>query len=170
MKNKNGFTMLELLIAAAIIGTLALFATQSFRKTAANVRVEEAKARAQMVSAASYRFVLDHPNATLGEDPFSAAVRPARRESCSPTTFTLQNLIDCGYLEYRQYAAEIRDHKADGDTFQRNFVMSTSADASGKVSGDICVRGSSAKILKHDNMHYCYSNGVYIGGYPYIPD
>lgn len=155
--------MLELLIAAAIIGTLAIFAMQSFRSSAADVRVEEAKMRAQVVSVAAYRFLLDHGNATISSDDSTAtAVAEANRSRCSASAFSLQNLIDCGYLEYRQYAAEERGdttHSGD-DNFESNFTMTFERGSSNTATGKVCVQGRTAKITNYDSRAYCYKNGV----------
>ena len=62
MRKNKGFTLLELLIAAAIIGSLAVFATVSFRKTSSDVRVQDAIARAKVVANAARRFVFDNPS------------------------------------------------------------------------------------------------------------
>lgn len=147
MNNKNGFTLLELLIAAAIIGVLAIFATQSFQAAATDVRVEDAKARAKIVAAAAHRFLLNYPSASsnLGSDGNSLIVSTDSRR-CKTNTISVQNLVDCGYLEYRQYNAETRE----GENYKRNFNMTFEI-----VNGIlmVCVQGTTPKIK--DKKQYC---------------
>ncbi len=83
-KNHKGFTLLELLIAATIIGILAVFATISYRNSAADARVAEAKSKLDMVGWAVQRYKLD-PSACLAIN--------------SQEKLTVENLAACGYLE-----------------------------------------------------------------------
>lgn len=61
MKNNKGFTLLELLVAATIIGTLAVFATVSYKNSAADARMESFKARADELAGAVQRFSFEYP-------------------------------------------------------------------------------------------------------------
>lgn len=61
MINKNGFTLLELLIAAALIGVLAMFATQAYRASASDIRIENAKAYARLLFAAKENCLVEYP-------------------------------------------------------------------------------------------------------------
>lgn len=95
--NKKGFTLLELLIAATIIGILAMFATVSYKSSQADVRVAGAKARAEMLAGAVQRWNLDHP-AIWG------LMKNSSSGACSYVggqgeTTGVQNLIRCGYVE-----------------------------------------------------------------------
>lgn len=67
MKNNNGFTLLELLVAATIIGVLAVFATVSYKNSAADARMAEAKARANALAGAIQRFKIEYPALTLSK-------------------------------------------------------------------------------------------------------
>ena len=94
---KRGFTLLELLIAATIIGILAMFATVSYKSSQADVRVAGAKARAEMLAGAVQRWNLEHPaiwglmkNSSGG----SCSYQGGQGESNG-----VQNLIRCGYVE-----------------------------------------------------------------------
>ena len=149
MMNRRGFTLLELLIAAMIIGVLSIFATQAFRNTASDIRVEDAKARAQVVAAALRRFTLDHPNATLAQTETMGTV--SAPSTCSSTTISLQNLINCGYLEYRQYATEVRN----GNSYKTHFTMTLENDTNGVV---VCVQRAQAQGKITDSKKYCTGN------------
>ena len=127
MNRNAGFTLLELLMAAAIIGVLIFFATQTFRRTSSDVRVQNAKTRARAVAAAAHRFKQDYPTATFlkeGDEKNFGFVSAPRPVNCglSAGGISLQTLIDCGYLDYRQYAAEFRSQGEDGvPIFYDNF-------------------------------------------------
>ena len=73
--NRAGFTLLELLIAAAIIGILALFATVSYRNSAAQTRVAQARAVTQSLAMGNYRAHIDYPSIRFDENPISDAVQ-----------------------------------------------------------------------------------------------
>lgn len=154
MKNKNGFTLLELLIAAAIIGVLAVFSIQSFQVAAADTRVEDARARAKIVAAAAHRFMLDHPSVSASTyvDDGNSVITSANSANCALNIISVQNLVDCGYLEFRQYNAETRE----GNNFKRNFTMTFEPKTVNKESIiTVCVQGATTKITKHDNTKYC---------------
>ena len=154
MNNKNGFTLLELLIAAAIIGVLAIFAIQSFQVAAADTRVEDARARAKIVAAAAHRFMLEYPSVSANSyvDDGNSVITPADSANCALNIISVQNLVNCGYLEYRQYNAETRE----GENYKRNFTMTFEPKTVGEdVVFTVCVQGATIKITKHDNTKYC---------------
>ena len=57
----KGFTLVELLVAATIIGILAVFATNSYRNGVAETRWAQAKANLDQLAAAVQRVKLDYP-------------------------------------------------------------------------------------------------------------
>lgn len=103
MYNKNGFTLLELLIAAALVGVLAMFATQAFRASASDIRVEDAKARALLLANAAEQYFIENSEAAFAtgsaENPIKDFVAPV---TCNTSDSTAQQLVNCGFLEYRQ--------------------------------------------------------------------
>lgn len=104
MRYRKGFTLLELLIAAAIMSALAILATSSYRKSVAETRIQDAKNRLQAVAGAMHRFMLDHPNATYaGADELLYLTTDQDTCSKSPA-FSAAKLIQCGYLENRQWS------------------------------------------------------------------
>lgn len=98
MRNKKGFTLLELLIAATIVGLLAMYATVSYRNSMFEARLAEAKARTETVGVARQRFELDYPGIS-----FSGFVSNLPKEDClvgaGSSDAVAQDLIHCGYLE-----------------------------------------------------------------------
>ncbi len=105
---RKGFTLIELIIAAAIVGALAVFATQTFRHSASDIRVQDAKSRAKVIAMAARRMKYDNPTVTFEtsaalSDEILTARNTAATETCSLISVDLQTLIDCGYLEYRKY-------------------------------------------------------------------
>lgn len=153
MSHKYGFTLIELLIAAVIIGTLAIFAMQSFRSASSDIRVEDATARAKIVAMAARRFWRDYPASASGINTGNVGILQAPNiNHCDTTIINVQNLIDCGYLEYRQYAHEILDETGQ---LRGNFNMNLAEVRSGGklVTIRACVTGNNQKIVS--NLRYC---------------
>lgn len=84
MKNmgRKGFTLLELLIAAALVAVLTMFATQTFRKTSWDIKLENAKRSADTIAVAAYRHDIAYPGETAD----------------------IPKLIARGFLDNREYA------------------------------------------------------------------
>ena len=101
LHKKSGFTLVELLVAAVIIGVLVVFASQSFRHSSSDIRVQNALAKAKVVAMAARMFKEDHANASFTSDPLQNPLyENIGSEACDTTgTVTLQTLISCGYLE-----------------------------------------------------------------------
>ena len=100
MKNKRGFTLLELLIAATIIGTLVVLATVSYRSSAAETRVAAAKAQTEMLAGAVQRFSLE--NRVTSSQPGQMVSVGNSNAGCTVTTaheLSPENLIYCGFVE-----------------------------------------------------------------------
>ena len=148
MHNQHGFTLLELLIAAAIISTLAVFATQTFRRSSSDVRLQDIQARAKIIAMAAHRMKVEYPGVTFSTDWMGTVASP-NSSLCNPQgDITLQTLIHCGYLDYRQYAAEVREDTAE-NPYKSNFRMKFAAADSYKV----CVQGTTDKVV--DKRCYC---------------
>lgn len=104
MKNKRGFTLLELLIAATIIGTLAVLATVSYRASESEAHVSSAKAKTEVLASAVQRFVLEYPNATLPAGLMSnaaslGACNPSSSDTNNPTTLIVCDFVGNGGWE-----------------------------------------------------------------------
>ncbi len=156
MKHKQGFTLVELLIAAAIIAALAVLATQSFRASSSDVRVEDAKVRARMVAMAVQRYLVDYPEA--GETSKLVALKGTslgtisapNSAACMGNTGvnSLQNLVNCGYLEHQQVVGSF---KRAGETASENFKFVFGAD------GKVCFYAKNAKIVTtYSSKNSCY--------------
>jgi len=110
MKNRKGFTLVELLVAATIIGALAVFATISYRQSAMESRWAAARARADMLWGAMQRFMtdngIDHTYA-VGGNGIMTDLSPSEDGKCpihvgfaTPSRIIYpQWLIKCGYVE-----------------------------------------------------------------------
>ncbi|MBR2082654.1 MAG: prepilin-type N-terminal cleavage/methylation domain-containing protein [Elusimicrobiaceae bacterium] len=160
MYNKKGFTLLELLIAAALIGVLAMFATQAFRSSASDVRVEDAKARALALAMAAQRYYIEYPNSASFSTGESNALKlfdiPEKQAKCNinASSASAQNLVDCGFLEYRQIAC---DGKSSEGTFCNVTMWFDSIDRS-NAEVTVCFRGK-GRIT--DKKKYCTSGGAF---------
>lgn len=65
MRNNKGFTLLELLVAATIIGVMAVFATISYKNSAADARMAAYKARTDALAGAVQRMRLEYPHVSI---------------------------------------------------------------------------------------------------------
>lgn len=98
--NNKGFTLLELLIAATIIGVLAVFATVSYKNSMAETRVEAAKTKVRQIATAVSRLQLDYPSASLDNLQGQLIDIGYTEANCDAGSFTSPNsLMVCGYLE-----------------------------------------------------------------------
>ena len=156
--NKNGFTLLELLIAAALIGVLAMFATQAFRASASDIRIEDVKARALLLQMAAERYYLEYPGATSFRTGSNNALTPflSPGNTCYTNTATPQNLVDCGFLEYRQVAYDSSKKKNNTREFSGSVDMWFSSASKDNVT--VCFKGKGRVI---DHSTYCTSGGAF---------
>ena len=111
MKNNKGFTLVELLVAATIIGALAAFATVSYRRSAAEARWTAAKAKADQLAMAVQRLDADHPgiissfsqstldDLTTSELNLPCPLKPGVVSTKVNHKVSPKALIWCGYLE-----------------------------------------------------------------------
>lgn len=164
MYNKNGFTLLELLIAAALIGVLAMFATQAFRASASGVRWEDAKARAQALAIAARRYYIEYPNSpsfpTGASNYLKGFLVPDRTGAACNTTgaVTVQNLVDCGFLEYRQVACEGRQVKDGNKEYYCHVKMWFDSITPETADVEVCFEGQG---LIKDEDTYCTDGNIF---------
>lgn len=138
-QNVQGFTLLELLIAAAIIGVLAIFATQSFRQTGSDIRIQNAKTGAQAIAMAARMFNEDHKTATFST---TALLNPsAVSGACNITSVTLQTLVDCGYLERRKYLESDFVYRFQSASVPNVCISQADTSRAITLSGEHCTNG-----------------------------
>ena len=94
------------------------------------------KTRARHIAMAARRYKLDHPAATFSTAQMGKVTSVT---TCGNIVsgVTLQTLVNCGYLDYRQYKDENASH----------FTMKFTS------AGKVCFKGNSTKIL--DSACYC---------------
>ena len=98
MRNKNGFTLLELLIAATIVAALSVVSTIYYRNSVAETHIQAAKMRTEVLAEAVRRFRLDYGADKLTNGEFRRLV--SNNHSCVPTTNgAVTSLITCDYVE-----------------------------------------------------------------------
>ena len=97
--HKKGFTLLELLMTAAIISALAVIAVSSYRAKIGDTYIEDAKNQARALATAARLFELEYSvtvkTAEMPDAPFTII-------PCAPTDPSdAQQLVACGFLENR---------------------------------------------------------------------
>lgn len=163
MKNNRGFTLLELLIAATIVGILAVFATISYRNSVVETRAASAKSRLDMLGTALERFELDYPGVVI-----KGGVNMADLSSdgtCALDYSAPNNpsvLISCGYVENGGWSDEYFFFQPCGDLQNGSIcAKSGSAVADGVLA---CMSGVSsnaklsAQYKKDKGYLYCFSS------------
>lgn len=100
MKNKHGFTLLELLIAATIMGLLAMVAAVSYRASVVENRLAAAKIKTEQLATGYQRFLQEQPvrldnngGSTLMGNLTDTTIE------CQPYSHHPKTLITCGYVE-----------------------------------------------------------------------
>ncbi len=101
MKNQKGFTLLELLIAATIIGTLAVLATVSYRASESDAHVAAARAKVEVLAGAVQRFRLEyeHANIASGKIGNLSLVPPCDRDVRGNPDNNPSVLIQCDFVD-----------------------------------------------------------------------
>ena len=149
--NQKGFTMLELLIAAAIVGVLAFFAARGYRNTLGEAYIEDGKNRVRAVATAIQQFQMDYPGYSFsgGEDLVKG------KSACSVgVAGTAQVLINCGYLDNRPWS--------DGHISIEVCGISTTKQCGKATLGGrlVCLTGKDAKFPDYNGKNkyiYCES-------------
>ncbi|MBQ7908284.1 MAG: prepilin-type N-terminal cleavage/methylation domain-containing protein [Elusimicrobiaceae bacterium] len=104
MKNKKGFTLVELLVAATILGILAVFATTSYRNSVAENHWAQARAVTKQLAGSLQRVKMDYPFLSfeagkMTSNVYLDTVCPLDSTLTAETVFRRGDLISCGYLE-----------------------------------------------------------------------
>ncbi len=154
-KSTAGFTLVELLVAATIIGILTMFATVSYRNSAAETRWAQAKANLEQLAAAVQRAKVDYPSikfssVKMSNTSSSCTWNPGTSSNTSPS-----NLIACGYLEGNRWNSEYFEY----------YVCDNKTSSPCKSGAVACVGFLStakvpSKFKKYTYCFYARSGGV----------
>lgn len=105
MTNKRAFTLLELLIAAAIMSVLAVLGTSAYKHSISETRIQDGKNRLRVVAGAMQRYMMDHPDVTYDGSSHLTFVSGEDVQTCPRLqNFTAAALVQCDYLENRQWS------------------------------------------------------------------
>ena len=101
MRNKKGYTLLELLIAATVVGILVVFATISYRTTSADTRMAAARMKTDVLADAVQRFRLENPTTALfdGQIQTLGVGTSVSYNLCDPLSANPEQLIYCRYID-----------------------------------------------------------------------
>ena len=148
--NRAGFTLLELLIAAAIIGILALFATVSYRNSTAQTRVAQARAVTQSLAMGNYRAHIDYPSISFDGDRIRDNVQGTTGTSfVNGTAFCARGFASNPSGRW-QASCLVANGYVDALGFEGYFNFTVSGDASA------CFEGVNSKLGKYRGYKACY--------------
>ena len=103
MLKKKGFTLVELLVAATIVGALLVFATVQYRNSAAEARWNHAKVYTKYLANAILQARMDYANIDFDGAMSNSAPSTACTYNQSTTLVLPGTLIACGYLENSEW-------------------------------------------------------------------
>lgn len=162
--NKKGFTLVELLVAATILGILVVFATNSYRNSVAETRWTQAKAMADQFATAVQQSKLDYEWLKFTSDPMSNS---SNNTDCpfsqDMSTQTPSTLIDCGYLENSSWNNEFFSYYICD--YQAQEVCAKMDSGSYPIA---CVQVNTDAKLPAKYLTYSYCVYAYTGGVEYI--
>lgn len=105
-KRSKGFTLVEILVAATIIGILVVFATNSYRSGVAETRWEQAKANTDRLAVAVQRFNMDYPSVHFTPQAMYNTTACAGVYPSSQISIPAACLIPLGYLDASDWSNE----------------------------------------------------------------
>lgn len=149
--NRAGFTLLELLIAAAIIGILALFATVSYRNSTAQTRVAQARAVTQSLAMGNYRAHIDYPSIRFDENPISDVVQGTTGTSSVDGTEVCARGFASSPSAQWPASCLVANGYVDALGFEGYFHFTVSGEASA------CFEGVNSKLGKYQGYKACYN-------------
>lgn len=161
MKNRKGFTLVELLIAATILGCLVVFATVAYRQSVAETRWTQAKGKLELLGAAVNRAIMDYPNVRFDDYTMGAS---AENGNCSFNFGDFQispvELMYCGYLENLTWADQY---------FHYHVCYNQSSTCCDKAPGDpvacACVNTNARLPGDFAGLTYCMFEDGSVGEY-----
>ena len=104
---KKGFTLLELLMAAAIISALASVAVASYRAKMADTYVEDGKNQVRALTTAVRLFELEY-SVSVRQNSVDDAPFDMDGVTCAPTAVSTANqVVACNFLENRRWGNEL---------------------------------------------------------------
>lgn len=149
--NRAGFTLLELLIAAAIIGILALFATVSYRNSTAQTRVAQARAVTQSLAMGNYRAHIDYPSIRFDSNRIDDRVQGTTGTSSVGGTEVCARGF--AYRPSSEWPASclVANGYVDALGFNGYFEFTLSGNESA------CFEGVNSKLGKYQGYKACYN-------------
>ena len=149
--NRAGFTLLELLIAAAIIGILALFATVSYRNSTAQTRVAQARAVTQSLAMGNYRAHIDYPNISFNSNRIDDRVQGTTGTSSVDGTEVCARGFAASPSSQWPASCLVANGYVDALGFNGYFEFTVSGEASA------CFEGVNSKLGKYQGYKACYN-------------
>ncbi len=154
---RKGFTLVELLVAATIIGILMVFATNSYRNGVAETRWAQAKGNVDQLAAAVLRARIEYPTSAVFS---SASIANTSTTGCVLNSGGVQNstgwppssLIACGFLENGDWNSDYFQYYVC-DKKTTNPCVNYSSE---KPVACVGVRSDAKLPARYKSYKYCY--------------
>ena len=104
-KNKNGFTLAEMLAVIIIMAILAALSTPLVREYIRDSANDKAKTQLQLIAHAVRNFKADNPGVTLTKGVINAATPIPHACTVNQTSVAIGMLFACSYLRHTNWAA-----------------------------------------------------------------
>ncbi len=139
MMNKNGFTLVELLVTIMLVAVLATYSIFAYLDSIYEAENKQARTKLEIIAGGYDRFMMENPDVSVERGTIDNSGNEA---DCSSSDFTFKRLVACNYIPRMDYAAQKYEYHVNGsgsDCGGSAIYMTPRANAkTGKFKGSYC--------------------------------